>query len=72
MKRDSSMLYLYGLGVWVGEFNEEQLKNGVDKKCVDFMKNKTGLNYVNTKVAYNENDEKVLRVWVCKAEDFQI
>lgn len=72
MKADSSLLYLNGLGVWVGEFNEEQIKKGIDKKCVEFMKQKTGLKYVNTKIARGDHNEKVLRIWVCNVEDFKI
>lgn len=70
--KDSRLLYLHKLGVWVGEFNEEQLKNSVDKKCVENMKKITGLDYVNTKIARGNHGEKVLRIWVCNAEDFKI
>lgn len=45
----SKLMYLDKLGVFVGEFNEEQLKNGVDKKMVEKFKEITGLEYVNTK-----------------------
>lgn len=71
MTADSRLLYLCGLGVWVGEFNDEQIEKGIDKKYIDLIKQKTGLEYINTKVARGDNKEKVLRIWLCKKEDLK-
>lgn len=65
-------MYISGLGVFVGEFTESDLKNGIDKKAVAEKMEKTGLKYTNTKIAKNKNKERVLRIWVCNVDDFKL
>lgn len=57
--------------ILVGNFSEEDLKNGKDKKKVEEMKKKTGLNYTNTKII-TKNGKKYLSIWLCNVEDFEL
>lgn len=59
--------YIKGLGVFVGKFSENDLRNGIDKKAVEKKKKETGLKYTNTKIIKNG-----LAIWVCNADDFRI
>lgn len=65
----SDLMYLDKIGVYVGEFNEEQLRKGIHKKIVDKYRELTGLKYTNTKLTKNENKEQVLRIWLCELCD---
>lgn len=55
--------------VLVGDFNETELKKGVDKKALAKVKKETGLNYANTKII-KKKGAMFLRVWACTAEEF--
>lgn len=57
--------------ILVGNFSEEDIKNGKDKKEVEEMKKRTGLNYTNTKII-KKNGKKYLSIWVCNAQDFKL
>ena len=57
--------------ILVGNFSEEDLKNGKDKQKVEEMKKKTGLNYTNTKIIKIKR-KKYLSIWLCNAQDFEI
>lgn len=58
--------------IYVGRFNEEQLKNGEDKKAVEEKKKETGLKYVESKIVYKNKKPIGLDLWVCTAEEFTI
>lgn len=64
-------IYVKGLGVLVGTFDEYELKKGIDREKIEEKKKETGLNYVNTKIV-KENNIRKLKVWVCNANDFKI
>ena len=64
--------YINGLGVFVGEFNEAQLKNGDDKVALEQMRNKTGLEYVNTEFSRKNGAITGLKLYVCTLEDMKI
>ena len=53
--------------IWVGDFNEDDLKNKVDKEVVANVQKRTGLGYTLTKII-KKNGEKRLRIWVCDLE----
>lgn len=59
--------YIKGLGIYVGEFKEKDLKQGIDKQKVAEVMEKTGLKYTNSKVTKNS-----IKIWVCNLEDFKI
>lgn len=63
--------YIKGLGVFVGKFSENDLKNGIDKKAVEKKEKETGLKYTNTKIIKEKGVTK-LAIWVCNVEDFKI
>ena len=54
----------------VGDFNENELKSGIDKQRVVEEKRKTGLDYVLSKII-KKNGVKYLRVWVCDLEEWK-
>ena len=58
--------------VFVGEFSDEDLKNGVDKKMVEDYKIKTGLNYTNTKLVKKNGKIVAIKIWVCDSNDFEL
>lgn len=59
-------------GIYVGEFSEKDLEIGLDEVRVSEMKEKTGMNYTNTKLVKRDGKIVGLRIWVCNAEDFEI
>lgn len=59
--------YIKGLGIYVGEFKENDLKQGIDKIKVNEIMQETGLKYTNSKVTKNS-----IKIWVCNLEDFKI
>jgi len=61
------MKYVKGLGVYVGEFNQDDLDKGIDKQKVEEAKQKYNLPATNTKVTKNS-----IKIWVCTYEDFKI
>ena len=63
--------YIKGLGILVGKFTEEDLKNGIDKKIVKEKMEEYNLKYTNTKII-KENDIKKLAIYVCNVYDFKL
>ena len=63
--------YIKGLGVLVGKFTENDLKNGIDKKAVEDAKEKYNLKYTNTKIIKEKGIRK-LAIYLCTLEDFKI
>lgn len=55
----------------VGDFNENDIKQGNDKKAVEKAKRETGLSYTETKLI-KKKGKTFLRIWVCTAEEFTI
>ena len=55
--------------VLVGDFNEQQLREGVDEAAVKKKMDDTGLRYTNTKLI-KKKGETLLRIWVCATEEF--
>ena len=65
-------VYIKGLGIPVGTFDEKDLKNGGDKKEVEkYMKEYPEYGYVNTKII-KEHGIRKLAVYICSANDFKI
>lgn len=58
--------------VYVGRFNEEQIKNGEEKKAIKEKQEETGLKYVETKIIYKNKKPIAMDYWVCTAEEFTI
>jgi len=68
--KENAMKYYKGKGYLVDTFTEDELKNGVDKECVERAIIETGLNYINTEFVYN-NKKKItgVKIYVCNEED---
>lgn len=65
-------MYIIGLGIPVGTFDEKDLKNGIDKIQVEkYQKEYPQYKYVNTKII-KEHGIRKLAVYICNAEDFKI
>lgn len=61
--------YIDGLGVWVGEFTEDDIKERKDIKYMEYYRDKTGLTHINAAINHNNFNEPVLRYWVCYPDD---
>jgi hypothetical protein len=59
------------MGILVGDFDENDLKNGVDKKALQKKKEETGLKYANSKII-KKGGKTYLRLWVCSVDEFEI
>ena len=66
---NSRLLYLDGLGVWVGEFTDADLDAGRDKEMIEKLKGITGFSAINKRVTTDSNGDRLTRLWVCKPED---
>ena len=51
--------------IFVGCFNEEQIRNKEDMKVVEKTKEETGLQYVKTDYVKKKNKIIGLKIWVC-------
>lgn len=57
--------------ILVGDFDENDCKNGIDKIQVEQKKKETGLQYTNTKII-KKNGKLYLRIWVCDFKTFKL
>lgn len=57
--------------VFVGDFDENDCKNGIDKIQVEQKQKETGLKYTNTKVI-KKGGKTYLRIWVCDSNTFKL
>ena len=65
-------IYIKGLGLPIGTFDETDLKNGIDKKELEKYKQEyPQYKYTNTKII-KENNIRKLAIYICTAEDFKI
>lgn len=58
--------------IYVGRFNEEEMKKGLDKKAIKQKQKETGLKYVESKIIYKNKTPIAMDIWVCTAEEFTI
>lgn len=58
--------------VYIGRFNESQIKSGADKIAIEQAKKETGLNYVESKIIYKNKKPIALDLWVCNANEFTL
>lgn len=63
--------YIKGLGVLIGEFTEEELKEHKDRIVIEEKKKELGLKYINAKEVKRKGIKK-LAVYLCNAYDFKI
>ena len=64
--------YINGLGIYVGTFNEQDLKEHKDKQALEKVQEKTGLQYTNTKLVMKRKEIIGIKVYACNSEDFKI
>ena len=58
--------------IYVGRFNEEDLKKGKDKIEVKKAMEKHNLKYTNTKLVQKSNKIIGIDIWVCDENEFTI
>ena len=68
----SNKNYIKNKGIFVGTFNEADIANDFDKKKIEEMKQKTGLNYTNTEIAKKGKKIVGIRIYVCNEDDFKL
>lgn len=64
--------YIKGFGVYVGEFNEEEIKAGKDRSLVKAAKDRNSLDYINVELIKDNHSVVGMKLWVCKREDLRI
>lgn len=64
--------YLKNWGIFIGAFDENDLKKGIDKiKVAEYKKIYPQFQYTNAKIKKIGNTKKLL-IYLCTAEDFKI
>lgn len=58
--------------VFVGEFSDSDLANGLDKARVAAAQEQAGLNYTNTKLVKRRGKIVGIKIWVCDLTDMKI
>ncbi len=58
--------------LYVGQFSENDLIEGADKKAIAEAKKKTGLKYVNTKLVKKGRKIVAMKAWVCDFDTFKL
>ena len=65
-------IYYKGLGILVGKFTENDLKNGIDKiEIKKYQEEYPQYKYTNTKII-KEHGVRKLAIYVCNVYDFKI
>lgn len=58
--------------VFVGQFSEAEVANGLDKVCVADAQEQTGLVYTDTQLVKRKGKIVGIKIWVCDLEDMRI
>lgn len=65
-------IYVKGLGIYIGAFDEDELKKGIDKEVLKkYQEEYPEYKYVNTKILKIHGIRK-LAIYICNANDFKI
>ena len=65
-------IYIKGLGICIGTFDENDLKNKIDKKVLEkYQKEYPQYKYTNTKII-KEHGIRKLAIYICNVEDFKL
>lgn len=65
-------LYIKGLGICIGTFDESDLKSGKDKEVLkQYQEEYPQYKYTNTAII-KENNIRKLVIYICNVEDFKI
>lgn len=57
---------------FVGRFNEEDLRNGIDKAEVAKAKARYGLGYTDTELVFEDGVPVGIKIWVCDKDEFKL
>ena len=60
------------MNIYVGQFNEDDIRNGRDKIAVTQKMKETGLNYTNQEIIYKNKKPVGLKLYVCDKDDFDL
>ena len=65
-------IYIKGLGIPIGTFDEDELKKGIDKEVLKrYQEEYPEYQYTNTKIVKIHGIRK-LAIYICNANDFKI
>lgn len=56
--------------VYVGQFNEQEVKSKADKKAIKKTADETGLKYTLSKIVYNGKKPIGIKVWCCSFDEY--
>ena len=63
------MNYERNKGVFVGKFNEDDLRNKKDKIAIKKAMEETGLQYIHSEYVKSKGEVVALKVYVCELKD---
>ena len=63
------MKYEKGKGYFIGTFNHEDIRKGLDKEMVSKAQKKYNLKYTNTTIIKKNKENVGLKIWVCDFDD---
>lgn len=58
------------MAIYIGQFNEEQCRQGVDKALVEQKKAETGMKYTRTKLVKKGGRIVGLKIWLLSNEEY--
>lgn len=58
--------------IYVGRFDENDIKHGIDKQKVKEAMQKHNLKYTNTKLVKQAGKVIAIDIWVCDATEFKL
>lgn len=58
------------MAIYIGQFNEEQCRQGADKALVEQKKAETGMKYTRTKLVKKGGRIVGLKIWLLSNEEY--
>jgi hypothetical protein len=58
--------------IYIGQFNEEEIKRGKDKAKLKEIQKKTGLKYNHTRLVKKQGEIAAIKVWACDIENMEV
>lgn len=59
-------------GIYVGEFNAQDIDAGRDQKALAEVQERTGLRYNNTELIRRKGKIVGMKIWACSREDCEL
>lgn len=64
--------YIKGKGIFVGEYDEDEIRAGIDEMDTGAKMKETGLSYTNTEPVKKDGRLVAMKIYVCTVEDFGV